>query len=238
MSPWHHPHLLAKSNMYIFTIAPWPWYQWQIFQYLLNWHCLHIYQNLHTLPNNLNSSKAENPDEHTQPWTTLKFEAREVCGGSSHSRTDLQGSWQRSSPPFSTSLCSRSQPPHGDHDHLKWFAWLVFLTPFNLQQVQRWYYLSNMTTVNMKIPQKLWILGLYTSVCNWIVSFLTDHKCFWWPMTVRPSGFPSGNVGEEVTTPFLWSEVEGVVFFQLLGVHVSKDLCWTTHTTAALKTAN
>lgn len=34
------------------------------------------------------------------------------------------------------------------------------------------------TTVNMKITQMLWILGLYTSVCNWIVSFLADPKCF------------------------------------------------------------
>lgn len=76
----------------------------------------------------------------------------------------------------------------------------LFPTPFNLQQVQRRYYQSTPcpvqpgaeahllylrmlfvnyslafnTTVNMYIPQKLWILGLYTSVCNWIVSFLTD----------------------------------------------------------------
>lgn len=53
-------------------------------------------------------------------------------------------------------------------------------------------------------------------------------------MTVQPSG----NVREEVTTSFFGSEVEGIVFFQLLGVHVSEDLCWTTHTTAALKTAH
>lgn len=37
------------------------------------------------------------------------------------------------------------------------------------------YSLAFNTTVNMKITQKLWILGLYTSVCNWIVSFLTDR---------------------------------------------------------------
>ncbi|KAL0151931.1 hypothetical protein M9458_052763, partial [Cirrhinus mrigala] len=105
------------------------------------------------------------------------------------------------------------------------------------------------TIIPQQLINKLHLLGLNTSLCNWILDFLTVR-----PQSVHVSrntsssttlstGAPQGCVLSPLLFTLLThdctanSAVERVSSTKFLGVHITEDLTWTTNTMSLSKKA-
>ncbi len=97
------------------------------------------------------------------------------------------------------------------------------------------------TIIPQQLINKLNLLGLNNSLCNWILDFLTGR-----PQSVRvghntsstttlSTGAPQGCVLSPLTIDS--STVERVSSTKFLGVHITEDLTWTTNTMSLSKKA-